>query len=211
MLKSLLKQALTCDTLFWRGVKTSGRIALTFDDGPLPSYTPEILRILRGEGIRGTFFLVGRNVLEYPELARAIAGEGHEIGIHTFSHCRLRGAGVRTIATEVESTRQAFESVLGRDGCRFLRPPYGSFGPAALWYARRHGLSLSLWSWDLSDVRRLREASRGADLSGGWLRAGDIVLLHDDLVEDVGDLPWVIHQARRGGLQCGTLSEVLKG
>jgi peptidoglycan/xylan/chitin deacetylase (PgdA/CDA1 family) len=211
MAKALLKWALTCDTLFWRGPKRSRRIALSFDDGPLPSYTPEILRVLGREGIRGTFFLIGRHVVKYPELARAIVREGHEVGIHTFSHSRLRGKDFPSIAAEIEKTQQAFEGILGHRGSRFLRPPHGSFGPTALWYARCHGLSLALWSCDMADLRLLRDAASGADLNGRWPKAGEVMLFHDDLAEDVADLPWVIQQSQRRGFECGTLGEVLDG
>src|SRR5947207_1285636 len=74
----------------WQGSTRGKRVAITFDDGPDPLYTARALAILRRHGVKATFFLEGKNVLEHPELVRQIVLEGHAIGNHTFSHPHLK-------------------------------------------------------------------------------------------------------------------------
>ncbi len=80
-------------------------VALTFDDGPHPELTPELLDILRHHGVRATFYVIGRNVETYPEIARRIVSEGHEIANHTWSHPALPSLGAARLNQEIEKQR----------------------------------------------------------------------------------------------------------
>src|SRR5882724_8569204 len=104
-----------------------GLIALTFDDGPDPQWTPAILDILKQENIPATFFIIGKNGQAYPDLMRRIVDEGHEIGNHTFTHPNLGEVPGRITDLELNATQRLIESVTGRSTVLF-RPPY--FGDA---------------------------------------------------------------------------------
>ena len=102
-------------------------IALTFDDGPHPVYTPEILDILEEYGIRATFFTIGQNVEWYNDVFRMEYEAGHEIGNHTYSHLNLRRLPYPEVCREIEQAENlVYETVEYRT--RLLRPPEGAFG-----------------------------------------------------------------------------------
>lgn len=104
-----------------------GLIALTFDDGPDPKYTPAILDILKRENVPATFFIIGKNGQSYPELLRRIVNEGHEVGNHTFTHPNLGEIPGRLTDLELNATQRLIEAITGRSTVLF-RPPY--FGDA---------------------------------------------------------------------------------
>jgi len=108
-----------------RYARTPKTLALTFDDGPDPTYTPQILKILRDNGVNASFFVIGQNVENHPDLVRRIWEEGNDIGNHTFTHPDLsRTSAVRT-DLELNATQRAIESILGR-GTTLFRPPYAA-------------------------------------------------------------------------------------
>jgi len=158
---------------------TSARgIALTFDDGPHPDGTPEVLDVLERAGARATFFLVGEQVERWPELAATIVAAGHEVGCHGYRHVlQLR----RTPRALREDFRRATEILTDATGGvpRYYRPPYGVFSSVGLSIARRGGCVPLLWSrwgrdWTARATAQTITAEAGADLA-----AGDVVLLHD--------------------------------
>lgn len=100
-------------------------VALTFDDGPAEPYTSQILDILKSNGVKGTFFVLGEHVLEHPELLRRIYNEGHDIGNHSFSHPDLSLVSKNRVVLELNAAQRAIQSVLGRSVTLF-RPPYVS-------------------------------------------------------------------------------------
>jgi hypothetical protein len=108
-----------------------GLIALTFDDGPDPQWTPAILDILKRENVPATFFIIGKNGQAYPDLLRQIVNQGHEIGNHTFTHPNLGEMPLRVTELELTATQRLIESVVGRSTVLF-RPPY--FGDATSWW-----------------------------------------------------------------------------
>ena len=98
-------------------------IALTFDDGPHPVHTPELLELLKSEQVPATFFVVGRNVLEYPEVAKQVVAEGFEIGNHTFSHSEHANRNEERLRKELLSTDRIIRDVTGHTAIMF-RPPF---------------------------------------------------------------------------------------
>src|SRR5205823_9908650 len=104
-----------------------GDIAITFDDGPDPKYTPRILDILKQENVPATFFVMGKNGQAYPDLLRRMVNEGHEVGNHTFTHPNLGEIPGRLTMLELNATQRLIESITGRSTVLF-RPPY--FGDA---------------------------------------------------------------------------------
>src|SRR2546426_9010410 len=106
-----------------RGAAHGRRIALTFDDGPAPPFTEQILDILRARGIVATFFVCGRNVERHPDVARRIVAEGHTLGNHTFSHPFLCFRSRRSMAGEIDRTQRSEERRVGKE-CRSRWSPY---------------------------------------------------------------------------------------
>lgn len=125
-------------------------LAMTFDDGPNPLWTPRLLEVLARHRVQGCFFLVGQAAAAQPELVREIAAAGHLVGTHTWSHARLSMLGDRAVRDELTHGREALESILGAP-IRLFRPPFGARRPFVLREARRMGLEPVLWNAMTSD------------------------------------------------------------
>jgi peptidoglycan/xylan/chitin deacetylase (PgdA/CDA1 family) len=127
-----------------------GELALTFDDGPNPLWTPRLLELLSRRSVRATFFLVGSYAQSQPDLVRQIAAAGHSIGNHSWSHRNLALAPSSTIEAQLSRTSQTLAEITGEPP-RFFRPPFGARRPATLRIARRLGLTPVLWNAMTSD------------------------------------------------------------
>jgi peptidoglycan/xylan/chitin deacetylase (PgdA/CDA1 family) len=125
--------------------RRAGELALTFDDGPNPAWTPRLLDILATHDVRATFFLVGRYAEAEPELVRRIAAAGHLIGNHSWSHPNLALAATLRITEELERTSEALEQITGVP-VRYFRPPFGGRRPHVLDTARLLGMTPVLWN-----------------------------------------------------------------
>jgi peptidoglycan/xylan/chitin deacetylase (PgdA/CDA1 family) len=131
---------------------TAAGIHLTFDDGPHPTATPAILNILRERDIRATFFFLGQNVQQYPDIARQIATEGHDIGNHSYSHTNLFFKDEAFIRKEIIQTEEILESNVGKR-TRYFRPPYGYFNITILNVLKEIGSTCVLWGIDSKDYK----------------------------------------------------------
>ena len=152
-------------------------IALTFDDGPHPEGTPEVLRQLDRAGVKATFYLVGEQVERHPALAAEIISAGHEAGIHGFRHTLLLRRTVRELRDDFDRAEAAIGEATGT-ASRSYRPPYGVFSLAGLRLARERWEPL-LWShWGRDWETRATPSSIAARATRG-LRPGAVVLLHD--------------------------------
>ena len=156
----------------------SSIVALTFDDGPNPAVTPELLDLLERHNAHGTFFQIGQRVRAFPALAREISLRGHTIGNHTDTHARLTFLSPERIRQELRSCNEALEAAAGRTVC-WMRPPYGYRGPQLEPTVRRQGdgIRVVMWSasardWKVQPAERIIKRLRR-------VRGGDIVLLHD--------------------------------
>ncbi|HZD02682.1 MAG TPA: polysaccharide deacetylase family protein [Actinomycetes bacterium] len=182
-------------------------VALTFDDGPWPDSTPEILGILERERVPATFFLVGQQVRRYPGLLRREVDAGMTIGTHSFSHPQPFGRLSRAAMRQEIAGGLA---ALADNGVRTLlfRPPGGAIAPGVLASARREGLRTVLWTVDPSDWHR---GSRPDQIVRRVLTAakpGSIVLLHDgggDRAATVAALPRIIKGLKQRKLVFVTL------
>src|SRR5438046_1303783 len=112
-------------TLYHQGAGGEHQVAITFDDGPDPQWTPKVLDILKAANIKAAFFLVGVNAEEYPGLVRRIVNEGHEIGNHTYYHPNLALAWPEHVRLELNATQLLIETITGRATTLF-RPPYAA-------------------------------------------------------------------------------------
>jgi peptidoglycan/xylan/chitin deacetylase (PgdA/CDA1 family) len=122
-----------------------GELALTFDDGPNPAWTPRLLEFLAAHEVRATFFLLGSRAQAQPELVRRIAAGGHLVGNHSWSHPNLALTRRARIREELSATRDLLEQIAGAP-VRFFRPPFGARRPAALAVARELGMTPVLWN-----------------------------------------------------------------
>ena len=127
-----------------------GEIALTFDDGPNPAWTPGLLEILASHDVRATFFLLGSRAQAEPALVRQIVAAGNLIGNHSWSHPNLALTPASRISQELSRTSQTIEQITGSP-VRFFRPPFGARRPEVLRAARRLGMLPVLWNAMTSD------------------------------------------------------------
>jgi peptidoglycan-N-acetylglucosamine deacetylase len=158
-----------------RGPSKIPAIALTFDDGP-GADTPSILAILKEANVRGTFFLCGSNVERYPELAKRIAEDGHEIGNHTYSHPRLLGRTPGRIFREIDRAQRVIEHHAGHKP-ELFRPPYGLRWFGLFQILRQQQMTAVMWSVNVRDWK-----SSAVQITERVLRRshpGAIILLHD--------------------------------
>jgi peptidoglycan-N-acetylglucosamine deacetylase len=153
-------------------------VALTFDDGPHPEGTPEVLELLDAAGARATFFLVGEQVLRRPALAARIAAAGHVVALHCHRHRLQLRLTPSQLEQDLIQARAAIEDATG-ESPRWHRPPYGVYSSAGLQAARDAGLSPLLWSRWGKDWRKFTTATRIARRATREVSAGDVILLHD--------------------------------
>lgn len=125
-------------------------LALTFDDGPNPAWTPQLLDMLGKRGIRATFFLIGSFADEEPILTRYIADAGHLIGNHSWSHPNLAITAPSRVREELTRTKKMLEQIVGKP-VRYFRPPFGARRPDVLRIARELGMTPVLWNAMTSD------------------------------------------------------------
>ena len=125
-------------------------LALTFDDGPNPDFTPQLLDILAAHQISATFFLLGRHAAAQPDLVRRIAAEGHLVGNHSYTHPSLARSSARRIREELIQARDTLEQITGAP-VKFFRPPFGARRPGTFSIARELGLTPVLWNAMTSD------------------------------------------------------------
>lgn len=155
-----------------------GEVALTFDDGPNPTVTPAVLELLARHGARASFFAVGREVETHPELTAEVAGRGHRVENHTFSHPPgFFFLPPAALARQVERTQRAVASATGRVPV-YLRAPAGIRGPLLEPVLFHRGLRLASWSRRAYDTVAT-DPQRVADRLLAKVEAGDILLLHD--------------------------------
>jgi peptidoglycan/xylan/chitin deacetylase (PgdA/CDA1 family) len=161
----------------------AGELALTFDDGPNPKWTPRLLDVLGEHGVKATFFLLGSRAQAEPELVRRIAAEGHLIGNHSWSHPNLALSRAARVREELARTSHALEQIAG-ERIRYFRPPFGARRPAVFRIARSLGLSVVTWNamtsdWSETSADRIvQQLAAKIDRLGRRGRAANIVL-HD--------------------------------
>ncbi|HEY1125872.1 MAG TPA: polysaccharide deacetylase family protein [Sphingobium sp.] len=204
------------------GATDPKKIAITFDDGPDPDWTPRILDILKAKHAPGTFFVIGENALEHPEILRRLVAEGNEVGNHSYTHPNLAEVSPLGVKLELNATQRLIEAYTGRS-TRLFRAPY--FGdaepttadellPAALAQQAGYtivGLHVDPDDWKTPGVEHIVHDAVREVLAGSPERSGNIILLHDgggNRAQTIAALPQIIDQLRARGYQFVTASEL---
>ena len=185
-------------------------IALTFDDGPWPHSTSQVLSVLKKNNIKATFFVVGRQVKQYPQLTKQIVAEGHAIANHTWSH-QYHKFNEAAAARELDSTTSLIHKLTGVKTVLF-RPPAGILTNGLVAYAHKKKYSVVMWSADSLDWRyRSTPALMNSVLKAA--KPGGIILLHDgggDRSKTVQALPQLIAQLKKQGYQFVTVPDLME-
>jgi peptidoglycan/xylan/chitin deacetylase (PgdA/CDA1 family) len=183
-------------------------IALTFDDGPNVKLTPKLLDLLGAHHIKATFFVIGQNVADHPEIVARAAREGHEIGNHSWSHPTFGKMSDDAVRRELHNTDEAIRSATGNRPT-LLRPPYGSItARQKKWINEEFGYKIIMWDVDPFDWKRpgpmavTNRIVRNA-------RAGSIVLSHDIHPGTIEAMPAAIDQLEAKGFKFVTVSELI--
>ncbi len=204
------------------------KVAITFDDGPDPEWTPKVLDILKAKDAKATFFLIGAEVEKYPGIAKRIFNEGHEIGNHTFTHPDISNISKRYFEVELNLTERLFESKLGVKPV-LMRPPYAiDEAPDTADQVRPLELAQDLGyitvgekidpnDWRDSPRRSAEEIATDVlenlpPCAPGNLRCGNIILLHDgggDRSQTVEALAVILDGLHKRGYQVVPVSELM--
>lgn len=183
-------------------------IAMTFDDGPSAKLTPELLDILAQHHIHATFFVIGRNVVDHPEILQRAMREGHEIGNHTWSHPslgKMRDDGVRA---ELRKTDDAIEAAIGIRPA-LMRPPYGSIAARQKqWIHTEFGYRTILWDVDPLDWKRPGPSVVTSRIVRET-RPGSIILSHDIHPGTIKAMQATFDQLQEKGFKFVTVSELI--
>ena len=153
------------------------KIALTFDDGPHPKITPKILEVLREYGVRATFFEIGENIRYYPDIAKMVLSEGHEIGNHTYSHPHINKINKSNLCQELYDCDEAMKDILNYTTSLF-RPPEGIVDDEIRAIAQDMNYSVILWSVDTKDWAGKSASDMILNVEQN-VKPGDIILMHD--------------------------------
>ena len=187
-------------------------VALTFDDGPQPNWTPQVLDILEAERAAATFFLVGERVQRN---AKLLAGrlDRHEVANHSWSHLDLAKLDFRQVHSDLRRTHVAIHAATGREPV-LMRPPYGHLGGSTALAVAELGYTMVLWSLQMLESEYLHNPPGLVEYIVESSRPGTIVLAHDtgpaDRLVAIRNLPRMIAGLRKRGFELVTVSQLLE-
>lgn len=199
----------------WFGIKKEERqvfgtdienrkIALTFDDGPHPSFTEELLDGLKERGVRATFFVTGQNAALHPDIIKRMDEEGHLIGNHTYTHIQLKKNNREKYKQELIKTSEVIKEITGKE-VLYVRPPYGSWDKS---FEKELNMFPVLWNIDPRDW-----CSGNADCIASAVLTkaedGDIILLHDYYGTSVEAALKIVDELLEEGYNFVTVDEIL--
>ena len=183
-------------------------IAMTFDDGPHATLTPKLLDMLAARRLKATFFIIGKNAAEYPEIMKRIVREGHELANHSWSHPNLAKMSDEAVRAQMQKTDDAIEAAAGKRTA-LMRPPYGSITPRQKqWIHDEFGYKTIIWDVDPFDWRR-PGAGVIRDRIVTQTQPGSIILAHDIHPGTIEAMPATFDQLTAKGFKFATVSELL--
>lgn len=177
------------------------QVYLTFDDGPEPKVTPQVLDILAGENVKATFFLLGKNAEKEPALMERIRSEGHTVANHGFDHVNPWKLGVADLVADAKRCAEI-------TGSKLYRPPYGRLWPGQLKALNSNGFKVVLWSHLSGDFDNSLEPKKVLRHAVDLSKAGSIILMHDSAKAKsnvLGSLPFIISELKTKGFSLGKL------
>jgi len=201
------RSAYDADDQVWHVPMTRRLIALTFDDGPYPFYTPLLLHVLDRSHVSATFFCVGRSAQEFPELIDRIIASGDEIGNHTFNHYKLNGLSYEQIAEQIMEGGAILSTFVGRP-LDLFRPPHGRYDKRVLEIAAAMGYRTVFWNDSPEDTKNISPALEVQRVLA-QARPGGIVLLHSGQYRTIEALPVIIDRLRAEGYTFVTVDQLL--
>ncbi|MFJ5763330.1 polysaccharide deacetylase family protein [Neobacillus sp. NPDC093182] len=193
-------------------IPTSQRaVAITFDDGPNPVYTPQVLKIFSEAKGKATFFMIGEQMRNHPEIVKQVFDQGHEIGNHTFTHPKLSQLSIQDCLKEIEETEKLIEKMAGRKPVVF-RPPYLDYNQDTVSLLQKKiypmigAVNLDAQDWEQPGVEHILEKSREA------VKNGSILIFHDgygDRSQTIEAVRMLVSELTSQGYQLVTVSELL--
>ena len=199
----------------WSGASDQKAVALTFDDGPSPVYTRQIMARLKKYQAHGTFFVIGHRVEQYPGVVQALLRAGHEVGNHSFSHPRLTKVAQLSREQELERTAVDLDLLGCPQSKRLFRPPYSAYDDRLKAYLTHTHRCLVLWSIDSGDWQGLAAPAITKNVLSR-VRNGSIIIFHDgdenaraDRHPTVEALSIILPALKAAGYRMVTISELL--
>ena len=186
-------------------------VAITFDDGPNPVYTPQVLEIFSEAKGKATFFMIGEQMRNHPEVVEQVANQGHEIGNHTLTHPKLSQLSIQDCLKEIEETEKLIKKLAGRKPVVF-RPPYLDYNQETVSLLQRKrypmigAVNLDAQDWEQPGALHILEKSREA------VKNGSILIFHDgygDRSQTIEAVRILVSEFTSQGYQLVTVSELL--
>ncbi len=200
------KQLKIAGKVISKGSKRKKKIALTFDDGPT-KLTLKFLKALSKEDVPATFFLIGWRARAYPEIVKKISQEGHEIGVHTYSHFDLSKLDTKRQQKEIVNTLR-FLKKYSLQPVLWIRPPYGRYNAQTLKICKKINRGIALWTVDSDDykkpgVKKIEEKVLTE------ARNGSVILMHETSNQSLAALPKIIRVLKKQGYEIVTFSQLV--
>ena len=194
---------------FSHGGRNSKKIALSFDDGPHPVFTPKILALLARYNVKATFFMIGVNVTQYPQIARSVYAAGHEIGNHTYTHPHMKEISTATLKEEILKTEEAL-CANGIPKPHLFRPPEGFRSSEQAKMIDEEGYQMVIWSLDTHDWQGKPPGEIVSVVLNG-IQGGDVLLFHDfaSKKNTITALERLIPELLKDGYEFVTVSELM--
>ena len=183
-------------------------VALTFDDGPHPTYTQQILNILKEYDILATFFMTGKSVINFPDLAQLVFKEGHTIGNHSYDHTRYNSLSANDIISDLSLSQRAFFNTFGFFPSYF-RPPYGELSLEHIPLLKSYFRLAIKWNVDSLDWKWHTSGTMIANRVLENIKPGSIILFHDTHPSTVSSLPIIINKLLKDGYTFVTISDLV--
>ncbi len=193
-----------CPTMSKEIMQEDKKVALTFDDGPHPEYTPKLLEGLKKRNVKCTFFLLGENVEMYPDVVKQISEEGHLIGNHTYTHVQLTTLSDTMAIKELEMTDEAICNITGKK-VEYVRPPFGSWNKES---TMMDSYIVVLWNVDSRDwVLKNRDCIVRNTLP--FVKDRSVILMHDSYQSSVDAALDIIDSLQKEGYEFVTVDELI--
>ncbi|MEG4145865.1 polysaccharide deacetylase family protein [Microcoleus sp. Pol12B5] len=188
-------------------------VALTYDDGPYPPYTNQLLDILDSYQVKATFFEIGRNIEKHPEIVKMIVARGDELANHSYSHKDMMFKPQEFLLSEIEKTDKLLQEVGVKQDSISFRPPWGRRFVVLSYLLSQMHKKLIMWDVDSHDYEKTLTAEDIANRVIDNVRSGSIVVMHDgggDRSKTLAATEMIVKDLQSKGYEFKTVSELLK-